>query len=167
MKNLYLILLAGIFALCIFACKRPNAVKPTHANGPKSDTSTTLIANTELVGDWNVVTDTMHRDSVPWLKGGSIMYYGTAKDHFIFTKYANLYVNIALNGWIDTAIYDISGSDTLRWINSYLKQGVATIIGPSSQGAFKIISITPHSLIIRTSGISPDGYEYQQITFKK
>jgi hypothetical protein len=133
----------------------------------KSDTSTTPISHTELVGNWNIVTDTVYLEGSPTYPGSSFKYYGTPSDHYIFTKYANMYIKSAFNNYTDTAVYIISGTDTLKWINSYFSQAGSVIKGPSQTGAFIIMSISPHSLIISQSGLTPEGHRYEEITFKK
>src|SRR3954470_13660214 len=102
MKNLLLLCAIAFIAIGFSSCSLDN-VNPQQPNVPitgKSDTSTTLIANTSLVGTWNIVTDT-----VSYLTNS--MYHGTPTDHYIFTKYGNLYINNGFNSQIDTAVYTI------------------------------------------------------------
>ncbi len=148
MKSTVTVILLAIIAAGLTSCLKPNEVQPVKPVVAKSDTSTTLATNISLVGNWNIVTDTVYLEGSPIYPGGSAMYYGTPADHYIFTKYANLYIKSAFNNYTDTAVYSISGTDTLQWVNSYWSQGGAAIKGRSEKGAYTITSISLHSLIL-------------------
>ncbi|MGZ3750544.1 MAG: hypothetical protein ACXVAU_04650 [Mucilaginibacter sp.] len=127
----------------------------------KSDTSKTLIANTALVGNWNIVTDSVS------LRTDS-MYRGEPGDHYTFTKYGNIYINNRFHQQIDTGIYTVS-SDTqkVQWIDSYWTEEGAVSRSALSVGAFKISNLTSHSLVLTLSGITPAGVEFEQVTLSK
>lgn len=128
----------------------------------KVDTSTTLVSNTQLVGNWQVVTDTI---SVP---GNTIMYHGTAYDQFKFTKYGNLYISVGLEHLIDTAVYSITSiTNQVSWVNSYVSvNGQSTTIA-STTGPYTITSVDTASLVLTSNVQTPGGIRYEQIKFKK
>ena len=94
------------------------------------------------------------------------MKYRTGVKH-IFTKYGNMYVKCALYNYIDTAVYTISSTNRLDWINSYSSQAGAVIKGPTSNGYFDITTITAHSLVLTQKIYSPDGIRFEVVTLKK
>jgi hypothetical protein len=167
MKSLTLITLLSFAAVVLFSCKKPNAVQPGGSINTKSDTSTALVNNPELIGDWNIVTDTVYLEGTAIYPGASTMYHGTAADHYIFTKYANLYIKSGFNKYTDTAIYNISGTDTLHWINSYFSQVGVVIKGKSQTFPFTITSVSTHSLVLSQAVLTPEGHRFEQITFEK
>jgi hypothetical protein len=160
MKRIIFITIPALILIGLFSCKKINGVKPGNSNTSKPDTSTTLISNTELVGNWNVVTD-----SISFL--ADTMYYGTPADHYIFTKYANMYIKSTLNNFTDTAVYTIANVNELTWINSYGSIAGSIVRGPSSNGTFIITSLTAHSLVLTQNFISTEGPRFEVITFKK
>ncbi len=160
MKNTSLFTIFAFISVGLISCLKTNEVRPAASVTAKSDTSTTLATNTSLVGNWNIVTDTISFEA-------DTMYHGTPSDHYIFTKYANLYIKSAFNNYTDTAVYSISGTDTLQWINSYWSEAGSVIRGTSSVGAYTITSVSLHSLILTQNGITPEGRRYEQITLKK
>src|ERR1700759_1795733 len=99
MKHIYLLPLAAIVALIITSCSKSNVKPPTNT---KADTSNTLITDIRLVGNWNILTDTIS------FQGVNTMYHGVAADHYIFTKYGNLYINEGLESFIDTGVYSVA-----------------------------------------------------------
>src|SRR5471030_2509719 len=105
MKSVILLCVVTLMACGMAGCSKfvdGTNPPPTQTGGTtSSDTSKTLIANTSLVGNWNIVTDTVSFVS-------NAMYKGTAGDHYIFTKYGNLYINSGFNQQVDTAVYSIS-----------------------------------------------------------
>jgi len=157
--------IAFITIITVESCKKPPAVTPGTPSKnnikvtPKSDTSTILTVNTELVGNWNIVSDTISFEA-------DTMYHGKAADHYIFTKYGNLYIKSALNNYIDTAIYTIT-NNSVHWINSYWSEGGAIIKGPSQVGAYQIATISDHSLVLTQNILTPEGYKFELIALKK
>jgi hypothetical protein len=165
MKHIIFIIIPAFILVGSFSCKKGNGIKPGNSNTSKLDTSTTLISNTELVGNWNLVTDTV---SIEY--GGRLaMYHGIPSDHYVFTKYANLYVNSGLNAFIDTGIYTISNSNQLGWESLY--GGVLGHYGKDEGayiGGYVVTSVTAHSLVLTSNTVnSLAGNRYEQIILKK
>src|SRR6202000_1637637 len=94
--------------------------KPT--TNTKADTSKTLISDLRLVGNWNIITDTIS------YQGNNTKYHGVAADHYIFTKYGNLFINEGLESFVDTAVYAIASiQNSVSWVNTYVSvNGVST-----------------------------------------
>jgi hypothetical protein len=160
MKNivlLFVLIITGFSACKVDNINPPIKTKTTAV--AKADTSTTLYSNLALVGKWNIVTDT-----VSFLANG--MYHGTAADHFIFTKYGNLYVNSGFNKQIDTAVYTIT-DNKLQWENSFWSVNGRFSYSATSQGYYTISNLTPTTLVLTQALNSPDGFRYEQITFVK
>lgn len=159
MKIFYTALLVSIVTISLSSCSKS---KVTPTNPSRSDTSTSLINNTALVGNWNIVTDTIAYN------GTNTMYHGVATDHYIFTKYGNLYINEAQYNYVDTAIYNINSlSYSVGWVNSYISvNGVSSRIA-SSSAPYTITSLDTASLVLTSSIQSANGPRYEQIVFKK
>lgn len=165
MKSIILLCLVTLIACCVVSCSKfvdGANPPPTQTGGTtSSDTSKTLIGNTSLVGNWNIVTDTVSFVS-------DAMYKGTASDHYIFTKYGNLYINSGFNQQVDTAVYSISTSaNKVQWTNSYWSVNGVYSRSPTSVGAYVISNLTSTTLVLTQSAATPEGYRYEQITFKK
>jgi hypothetical protein len=176
MKNLNSIILLVLVAGGLNSCTKSDQVKPKNQNTSKSDTgktivsdtsktfvtdtSTTLVSNMELVGNWNIVADTVSSTN-------NFIYYGKPADHYIFTKYGNLFINSHFENYVDTAVYTISAENQLKWINSYFSDDGIVVKGPSAVGAFTITTLTAHSLVLTQNEITPEGIRYEMITFKK
>src|SRR5438445_1036603 len=112
MKILYTLSFITIISTAIFSCSKNDVIPYTPS---KLDTSTTLITNTKLVGNWNIVTDTISYG------GNNVMYHGVATDYYKFTRYGNLYVNEGLDKYIDTAVYGITTTtNQVVWVNNYI-----------------------------------------------
>ncbi len=166
MKNLFLACIILLIAASFTSCKLDNLnPQPSATTGTtKSDTSTTLISNTTLVGNWNIVTDTIKDVSA----SQTVVYKGTPTDHYIFTKYGNLYINSGYQNYVDTAIYTISPNSKVGWVNSYISVNGVSSREPSSSGTFAITSLTAHSLVITQDAIAAGGDErYESITFTR
>ena len=159
MKYIYLLPLAAIVALIITSCSKSN-IKPT--NNTKADTSKTLIEDIRLVGNWNILTDTIS------YQGSNIMYHGVATDHFIFTKYANLYINEGLENLVDTGVYSIASiPNTVSWINTYTSINGTFTTTQSSSLPYVITKVDTASLILTSIATTAQEPRYEQITFKK
>lgn len=163
MKTIIPVIIIAFIAIIAFeSCKKLPSVKP--GNKLLSDTSTTLISNTKLVGNWTIVTDSLSYQT-------DTVYRGTPADHYIFTTYGNLYIRSGFNNEIDTAVYTIKG-DTLSWQYSY-----ASLFGKGGKTngynlGFIISAVTAHSLILTQGGFITGtaqygGRRYERITFKK
>ena len=159
MKYIYLLPLAAIVALIITSCSKSN-VKPT-AN-TKADTSNTLITDIRLVGNWNILTDTIS------FQGVNTMYHGVAADHYIFTKYGNLYINEGLESFIDTGVYSVASiTNSVSWINTYVSINGVFTTTQSFSLPYVITKVDTASLILTSNASTAQGPRYEQITFKK
>lgn len=159
MKIFYTALLALIVTIGLSSCSK-NKVTPS--NNSHADTSMTLISNTALVGNWNIVTDTISYN------GTNTMYHGVATDHYIFTKYGNLYINEAQYNYVDTAIYNINSlSYSVSWLNSYISVNGVSSRTASTSAPYSITSLDTASLVLTSSIQSGNGPRYEQIIFKK
>lgn len=148
--------------LVLLSCQKSALKKSDSKKTSALDTSTTLIANQKLVGDWIVVTDSVNYENI------DTVYHGTSQDRYIFTKYGNMYVKSGFNRLIDTAIYTISPDDRLDWTNLYESVLGAVISGTSYSGYYAIISASEHNLILSQSIISTlAGERKELITLKK
>jgi hypothetical protein len=159
MKYIYLLPLVAIVALIITSCSKSN-VKPTTST--KVDTSKTLIEDIRLVGNWNILTDTIS------YQGSNIMYHGVAADHYIFTKYGNLYINEGLENFVDTAVYSIASiTNSVSWINTYVSVNGVFTTTQSISLPYSITSVDTTSLVLTSNASTAQGLRYEQITFKK
>jgi phage gp45-like len=162
MKNVFLFCAIALIAFEISSCSLDN-VNPQQPNVPitgKSDTSTTLITNTSLVGTWNIVTDTVAYN-------GNFMYHGTSGDHYIFTKYGNLYINNGFNAQVDTAVYTIYADNTVKWTTSYWKTNDVFSRQPLTVGPYKVSDLTSTTLTLTEDVKSNSSSYYEQIKFLK
>ena len=158
MKNRGLIIL--VVAVILYGCAKSNlsGTKTSPATS-KSDTSTTLISNTELVGTWNVITDTVDEYGGTPNTFPGVMYHGTPADHYIFTKYGNVYIKTGFQVKVDTGIYTISGTDSLNWVNYYLDFGGGGTRSITYQKGYIITALAADSLVLTQSG--QDGTEFR------
>jgi hypothetical protein len=167
MKNLFLACIILVIAAGFTACKLDNInpqTSTTNTTPTKSDTSATVISNTILVGNWNIVTDTIKDVST----SQTVVYKGTAADHYNFTKHGNLYINSGYQNYVDTAVYAITANNRVGWVNSYISVNGVSSRAPSSSGTFIITSLTAHSLVLTQDAFVTGGDErYESITFSK
>jgi len=164
MKRVLLILMIAVVTVTAACDKFKGDPTPIQKiNQSKSDTSTSLIANTSIVGDWVVVTDSISNMSL----NQDTTYHGTIADVYHFTKYGNLFAKSAFHGVIDTGVYTISTENKVQWINSFAQSDGATFGPGTTIGAFSITSVSQHSLVLTQHAISPGGELYHEITFKK
>jgi len=162
MKNVFLLCAIALIAVGFSACSLDN-INPDQPGVPitgKSDTSTTVIANTSLVGTWNIVTDTVSYQ-------GNFMYHGTAGDQYIFTKYGNLYINNGFNAQVDTAVYTIYSDNTVKYTTSYWKANNTASRVPLTVGPYKISDLTSNTLTLTEDIKSNSTTYYEQIKFTK
>ena len=159
MKYIYLLPLAAIVALIITSCSKSN-VKPTTST--KADTSNTLITDIRMVGNWNILTDTIS------FQGNGTMYHGVATDHFIFTKYGNLFINEGLESFVDTAVYAIASiPNSVSWVNSYISVNGVSTTTQSISLPYVITSVDSVSLVLTSNATTSQGPRYEQLIFKK
>ena len=159
MKYAYLLPLAAIVALIITSCSK-SSVKPTTTT--KVDTSKTLISDLRLVGNWNILTDT-----ISYL-GNNTKYYGVATDHYIFTKYGNLFINEGLENFVDTAVYSVASiTNSVSWINNYVSVNGVSTTTQSISLPYVITSVDSVSLVLTSNASTSQGPRYEQLTFKK
>ncbi len=159
MKYIYLLPLVAIVALIITSCSKSN-VKPTTST--KADTSNILITDIRLVGNWDILTDTIN------FQGTGTMYHGVVNDHFIFTKYGNLYINEGLENLIDTAVYSVASiTNSVSWINTYFSINGTFTTTQSLSLPYVITKVDTASLILTSNASTAQGPRYEQITFKK
>jgi hypothetical protein len=160
MKSISLVCVIALISVSFFACG-PKSFDPLPATG-KIDTSKTLTPITTLVGNWNIVTDTIS------YQGNSVMYHGTPADHYIFTKYGNLFVKEGLNNLIDTAQYVISAAkNQVAWVYTYISVNGVSSTQLSDSPPFNITSVDSVSLVLTSNLSTAQGLRYEQITFKK
>ena len=159
MKYAYLLPLAAIVALIITSCSK-SSVKPTTTT--KVDTSKTPISDLRLVGNWNILTDT-----ISYL-GNNTKYYGVATDHYIFTKYGNLFINEGLENFVDTAVYSVASiTNSVSWINNYVSVNGVSTTTQSISLPYVITSVDSVSLVLTSNASTSQGLRYEQLTFKK
>ncbi|MDO3627873.1 hypothetical protein [Mucilaginibacter sp. BT774] len=157
MKIIYKVLFIALISCVLFSCGKSNIMPvatPSHA-----DTSTTLIGDTRVVGNWAIVKDSVNYNS------SNSVYHGVAGDYFKFTKYGNLYINEGPS-YIDTAIYGVS-STQVAWINLYAKiNGVVSTVRTQTP-PLSIDKLDTANLILSQGVQTSGGFRYEQITFKK
>ena len=144
----------------ILSCAKKSTPIPNYTG--KVDTNKTLITNKALVGNWNIVTDTIS------FQGNNIMYHGTPADHYNFTKYGNLYIKEGLQNFTDTAVYDISSINfQVSWINNYISVNGAVSTIPSNSPPYAITTLDSANLVLTSNYQTAQGQRYEQIKFKK
>ncbi|HTD39071.1 MAG TPA: hypothetical protein VK671_00520 [Mucilaginibacter sp.] len=160
MKIIYTLALIAVISTAIFSCSKNDVIPYTPPS--KTDTSTTLITTTTLVGNWNIVTDTVSYN------GSNVMYHGTATDYYKFTKFGNLFINEGLDSYVDTALYGIETStNRVDWLNNYISINGIVSRNQTVSPTYTITSVDTAKLIL-TSNISTSfGPRYEQIVFKK
>jgi len=159
MKRILVTSFAAIIGLAIFSCSKTK-VNPT--NNLKVDTSKTLISDKRLVGNWDIVTDTVSYGT------SQTKYVGSPGDYFKFTTYGNLYIAESPGHLIDTAIYAISSTtNQVIWQNIYTSiNGSASTI-PSTSLPYVITHVDTAKLVLTQTGTAQGGARYEQIIFKK
>jgi hypothetical protein len=159
MKYTYLLPLAAIVALIITSCSK-SSVKPTTIT--KVDTSKTLISDLRLVGNWNILIDTIS------YMGNKTEYHGVAADHYIFTKYGNLFINEGLESFVDTAVYSVASiTNSVSWINNYVSVNGVSTTTQSISLPYVITSVDSVSLVLTSNATTSQGPRYEQLIFKK
>jgi hypothetical protein len=96
------------------------------------------------------------------------MYHGVANDHYIFTKYGNLYINQALDNYVDTAIYAITSINySVSWVSTYTSVNGVSSTTQTSSVPYSITSVDTASLVLTSNVQTTGGPRYEQIKFKK
>jgi hypothetical protein len=159
MNIIYKALLIFLIGSILFSCGKSEIAPITTTSG-HVDTSTTLINDNRLVGNWAIIKDSVYYN------GTNTVYHGVAGDYFKFTKYGNLYINEGAN-FIDTAVYGVS-STQVAWTNLYTKiAGVVSTVQTQTP-ALSIDQLDTANLVLSQSlQIAPGGLHYEQLTFKK
>jgi hypothetical protein len=152
-----------IFALCVASlinsCAKDDTL-PVTVN-QKLDTSTTLAGNTELVGRWHIVSDSVS------FQGTNTKYIGQTSDHYAFTTYGNMYVSENFGGnYLDTAIYAISAKGVLNWLNIAVSVNGTISHTPTNAPPYDI-RLNSDSLILTSNVSTTTGQRYEQIKFIK
>lgn len=157
MKIIYKALLIFFIGSILFSCAK-SSITPitTYTN---ADTSTTLISDTRLVGNWAIVKDSVYYNN------NKTVYHGVAGDYYKFTKYGNLYINEGAN-FIDTAVYGVS-STQVAWTNLYVKIAGVVSTAQTQTPALNIDLLDTANLVLSQSLQTSGGLHYEQITFKK
>jgi hypothetical protein len=159
MKYIYTTTLIAIISIALLSCSK---TKVTPSNPTKVDTSKTLINDIRLVGNWNIVTDTIS------LAGNNVKYIGSGGDYYKFTKYGNLYIQEALDHLVDTAIYAISSAtNQVAWQNNFISINGSSTTQASGTPAFVITHVDSVKLVLTQNAQTTAGPRYEQITFKK
>ena len=159
MKYLYLLPLIAFAAIIVTSCSK-SSVQPNTST--KIDTSKVLVSDIRLVGNWNIVTDTIS------FQGSNVMYHGVAGDHYNFTKYGNLYIKEGLGNLIDTAVYSvISIQNSVAWLNNYVSVNGVSTTTQSASLPYVITTLDSTSLVLTSTAGTAVGPRYEQITFKK
>jgi hypothetical protein len=159
MKFIYTIPLIAIIALAITSCSKTNNTPPPTT---RVDTSKNLVADKRLVGNWDIVTDTVSYN------GNNVLYHGSAGDYYKFTNYGNLYIAESLGNLVDTAIYTIaSTTNQVGWVNLYTSINGQSTTVQSLSPPFTITHVDSTKLILTQNASTAAGVRYEQITFKK
>ena len=157
MKIIYKVSFIALICATLYSCGKSNITPTTASN--HADTSTTLIGDTRLVGNWAIVKDSLHYNN------NNTVYHGVAGDYYKFTKYGNLYINEAAN-FIDTAISGVSSSQ-VAWINLYVKiAGVVSTVQTQTP-ALTIDQLDTANLVLSQNLQTSGGVQFERITFKK
>src|SRR5689334_1591631 len=138
MKIIYKISFIALACVALYSCGK-SAVAPTVI--PRADTSTTLIGDTRLVGNWAIVLDSV------FYANNSIVYHGVAGDHFKFTKYGNLYISERNGNFIDTAIYAVT-TVQVGWINTYMESDGLISTAHTTTPPLNIVRLDTANLIL-------------------
>jgi hypothetical protein len=159
MKYIYTTSLLAIISIALSSCSK---TKITPSTLGKVDTSTTLISDIRLVGNWAIVTDTIS------LAGNNVKYVGSGGDYYKFTKYGNLYIQEALDHLVDTAVYAISSTtNQVGWENLYTSINGSSTTQASVSPPFVITHVDSVKLVLTQNAQTTAGPRYEQITFKK
>ena len=157
MKVIYKISFVALISAALYSCSKSD-LKPTVI--PRADTSSTLIGDTRLVGNWAIV-----KDSVFYNNSGAV-YLGAPGDHYKFTKYGNLYISLQNRTFIDTAIYTVTTTQ-VGWINTYIESNGLITTYHTTTPAMNIASLDATNLVLSQTTQANGGQRFEQITFKK
>lgn len=157
MKIIYKISFIALVCATLFSCGKsdvtPNVI-------PRADTSSNLIGDTRLVGNWAIVEDSV------FYNNSSFVYHGIAGDHYKFTKYGNLYISQQNKTFIDTAIYTVT-TVQVGWVNTYIESNGLITTFHTTTPPFNIVKLDTASLILSQTTQASAGQRFEQITFKK
>ena len=159
MKIIYKISFIAFIGAALFSCSKS---KVTPATRKPVDTSTTLISDTRLVGNWAIITDTIA------INNSGQIYHGATGDYYKFTKYGNLYVAESSLNLVDTAIYAItSASNQVSWTNLFTSVNGTFTNQVTTAGPYTIVNVDAANLVLMQSVNNSGGSQYQKITLKK
>ncbi|MDO3627874.1 hypothetical protein [Mucilaginibacter sp. BT774] len=157
MDTIYKLSFIALICAALYSCGKSH-VTPTVI--PRADTSSTLIGDTRLVGNWAIVTDSVFYDN------NKIVYHGVAGDHYKFTKYGNLYISEQNGNFIDTAIYAVT-TVQVGWINTYMESNGLISTAHTTTPPLNIVRLDTANLILSQTVQASAGQHFEQITFKK
>ena len=157
MKIIYKVSFITLISAALFSCGKSD-VKPTVI--PRADTSSTLIGDTRLVGNWALVKDSVYYNN------NSTVYLGVAGDHYKFTKFGNLYISLQNRTFIDTAIYTVTTTQ-VGWINTYIESNGLITTYHTTTPSYNIASLDAANLVLSQTAQAQGGQRFEQITFKK
>ena len=149
MKHLILIPAFLFISLLIISCRKHPVIKPAGLDYLK-DTSTTLIANTAIVGNWNLVSDSVSTYSTDTL------YHGTPADYYTFTKYGNMYVKSGFNKFFLVGTYSFENSNKIKWQGIYGgDSGNYALLYGELWDHDSLTNMTDHTLVLNSNNIFP------------
>lgn len=159
MKVIYSFSVIAVISAAVFSCSK---TKVTPSTLGKVDTSKALVSDIRLVGNWDIVTDTIS------FNGNNIMYHGSGGDYYKFTKYGNLFIAEALENLVDTAVYGVSSTtNQVAWTNLYTSINGSSTTQSSITPPYSITSVDTAKLILTQNTQTAAGPRYEQIIFKK
>ena len=157
MKIIYKVSFIAFICAAVFSCSKSDV---TPVVIPRADTSSNLIGDTRLVGNWAIVKDSV------FYNNSSSVYHGIAGDHYKFTKYGNLYISQQNKTFIDTAIYAVTTTQ-VAWINTYIESNGLIITTHTTTPPLNIATLDTANLVLSQTVQASAGQHFEQITFKK
>jgi hypothetical protein len=140
MKTLYTVCVTFL-ALVLYSCQKSNV---------------TLATPPSVVGHWNLVADStssfLGASQAPTLT--THKYIGTAADYYNFNTDGKVYINNKGRLGLDTAYYKVVSPTKL---NIYYLFSTGEVPYAGGNGTFNVTTLTAHSLIINTTGLTPEG----------
>jgi hypothetical protein len=159
MKIIYKISFIAFIGAAIFSCSKS---KVTPVTIGKVDTSKTRINDTQLVGNWAIVSDTIS------IGNSNVMFHGGSNDYYKFTEYGNLYISETYGLLVDTAIYGIqSGTNQVGWVNIYTRVNGVSTNTTTTTPPFTILNVDSANLVLQQNAQTSQGMRYEKLTFKK
>ena len=127
-----------VITLAIYSCKKSDVtLQPT------------------IVGKWNLVSDSTYS----FLAAGgtptptSHKYTGTPADYYNFTSTGKVYINNNGRIGLDTANYQFTSANMVKIYYQFPTYQQPYVIN----GVFTITTLTAHSLIMSSTGLTPEG----------